>query len=442
MKFRRNKPPRFPIAALSCAAAALFAALLAVQPLFTLAAQTGPHWSFTPTMEIILALVLHRPAIGDVGHLLITEVLYDPSASQGEVEWIEIFNPTGDVIALDDYKIGDEETIGGSEGMFQFPAGAVIGVGQTVVIAKNAFDFKAGFGFDPDFEFSDSGSPVPDMVKYAAWAGGSVSLTNSGDEVLLLDIFDDLVDAVSWGNSNWAFDPDVAGVPKGTSIERSPAYVDTDSAADWLAQPSPTPGQVDLTPPVPTPTVGPSPTPFMGGLLIAEVLFDPDGPEPKAEWFEIHNTTAEAIDISGFKVGDEESPGGSEGMYAFPAGSLVPAGGVIVVANDAVQFAAEHGWQPDFELAGADPDVPDLVKYTVWSGGSISLSNSGDELLLLDLFDNLVDAVSWGSSTWAFDPAVPGVPEGHSIERFPAGADTDSAGDWRGQESPNPGDLP
>jgi hypothetical protein len=180
----------------------------------------------------------------------------------------------------------------------------------------------------------------------------------------------------------------------------------------------------------------------MGGLLISEVVYDPEGSEPAAEWFEIQNTTGAAIPIAGFKVGDEEVSGGSEGMYAFPQGSHVPAGGVVVVANQAVQFEADHGWKPDFELTDTDPDVPDLIKYTTWAGGSISLSNSGDELLLLDTADNLVDAVSWADSTWAFDPPVSDVASGHSIERFPAGFDTDTAADWRDQDNPTPGSLP
>ena len=401
-----------------------------------------PQWGFTPTVDIFLALVLDRPAIGDAGRLLITEVLYDPDESQGEVEWVEILNPTGEVVDLDTYKIGDEEALGGSEGMYIFPPGARIGVGETVVIAKSAVEFAAAFGFEPDFEFSNTGAGVPIMLKYTAWAGGSLTLTNPGDEILLLDVFDDLVDSVSWGNSNWAFDPDVPTVPKGHSLERLPGYVDTDTAADWGDQPAPSPGQVDLSPPEPTPTVGPSPTPFMGGLLISEVLYDPDGPESEAEWFEVQNTTGAPIDISGFKVGDEEIDGGSEGMYVFPEGSVLAAGDAIVVANQAFQFEVDYGWKPDYELSDTDPEVPDLAKYTAWSGGSISLSNAGDELLLIDPFDNLVDAVSWAASAWAFDPPVQDVPGGHSIERFPSGVDTDTAADWRDQESPTPGAVP
>jgi glycerophosphoryl diester phosphodiesterase len=170
------------------------------------------------------------------------------------------------------------------------------------------------------------------------------------------------------------------------------------------------------------------------------VVYDAEGTEPAAEWFEIHNPTGSAIAIAGFKIGDEENAGGGEGMFVFPAGSVIPAGGVIVVANQAVQFEFDHGWKPDFELTDTDPDVPQLVKYTNWASGGISLSNTGDELLLLDPSDGLVDAVSWADSVWAFDPSVPDVAGGHSIERFPAGADTDTAADWRDQEFPTPGE--
>jgi len=401
----------------------------------------------TPTAFLYMALIKNRPGIGDADHLLITEVLFDPDSAQGDVEWMEIFNPTGDVHDLHPYKIGDEETLGGSEGLLQFPQGASIGVGETIVIAEDAGLFASAFGFEPDFEFSDSGSPVPDMVKYTAWAGGNVALTNSGDEVLLIDIYDDLVDAVSWGSSNWAFNPDVPVVAKGHSIERFPGYIDSDSAEDWRDQPAPSPGRVDLTPPTPvptaspSPTAGPSPTPLSGWILLSEVLFDPTGTEPAAEWVEIHNIFPMGIDLSGTKIGDEESVGGSEGMFEFPVGSWIDPGGLVVVANDGTVFFNTYGFEPDFELTDSSPNIPNMVKYTAWSGGNMSLGNSGDEVLLLSPGDVVMDAVSWGSSSWAFSPPVPGVTAGSSIERYPPGLDTNSAADWREQPQPGPGQI-
>ncbi len=103
-----------------------------------------------------------------------------------------------------------------------------------------------------------------------------------------------------------------------------------------------------------------------------------------------------AVDLSGFKIGDEELPGGSEGMFRFPEGAVIPPRGVHLVANQAASFFARYGFLPDYETRISHPDVPVLVKYTAWSGGSIVLLNTSDEVLLLDGEDELVDAVILG----------------------------------------------
>ncbi len=406
----------------------------------------------TPALGMVdsffIPLGFRPPDIYKAGRLLITEVLYQPDATQGNIEWFEILNASNATLSLRPFKIGDEEELGGAEGMLRFPQDSVIRPGEIVIIAENADIFESVYGFPPDFEFKDSGSTVPEMVKYSAWTGGNVSLTNSGDELFILNRYDEIVDAVSWGRSNWAFDPDVTPVDAGASIERFPGYHDSDNRSDWRSRPVPSPGKIEWSiltptpstePSQPPPTAGPSATPAAGSVVISEVLYDPTGSEPDAEWFEMYNASGNAIDLTGYRIGDEETQGGSEGMFAFPEGSVLGPGEYWVVANDGLVFAEIYAFVPDFELAGSHSDSPDLIKYTAWSGGNISLSNAGDELLLLDPGGNIVDAVSWGASTWAFNPGVPDVPAGKSIERYPPGADTDQWLDWREQPSPSPG---
>jgi glycerophosphoryl diester phosphodiesterase len=168
-------------------------------------------------------------------------------------------------------------------------------------------------------------------------------------------------------------------------------------------------------------------------------MFDPMGSEPAEEWIELWNAGATAVDLAGYRLGDEETQGGTEGMYAFPAGASLAPGQAIVVANSASAFFEAFGFLPDFELVESRPDIPNLTKDTAWSDGYISLLNSGDDVLLLDRQGQLVDAVSWGSSTWAFSPSVPVVTAEHALERRPSGQDTDSAADWIDQNRPNPG---
>ena len=39
-----------------------------------------------------------------------------------------------------------------------------------------------------------------------------------------------------------------------------------------------------------------------GGLVITEVMADPEGADDGLEWFEIHNASSEAIDLAGFDL--------------------------------------------------------------------------------------------------------------------------------------------
>ncbi len=397
--------------------------------------RSSDGWIFMP---LVFQGTIPNPTPGTAQKLLISELFYDPEPGQNGIEWVEIYNASGSILDLYDYKIGDEETIGEGEGMLRFPAGSSLHPGQVAVVAADANLFAAAFGFSPDFEFADSGSPVLDMLKYAPWTGGNINWTNAGDEVLLLDRLDDVHDALSYGNSVWAFDPSAPDVPTGYSLERRPAAQDSDTAADWSAQPVPSPGSVDLSTPTPTATASPSPTPFMGGLLLSEVFYEPASSQ---EWIEIYNKTAQAMDLSAFKLGDEETPGGGEGMLRFPDGAAIGPLGVVVVANRASEFQARYNVLPDFEMIDSQPGVPDMLKYPDWSSGSLNLAASGDEVLLLDYDDLLVDAVSWGNSVFAFDPPLPIVEPEHSIARLPADRDTDSASDWRAMADPQPGSV-
>ena len=178
--------------------------------------------------------------------LLITEVYYDTPGDESQEEWLEIANVGTAVLPLNNIKIGDEESSGGSEGMKRFPAESVIESGQVIVVAQTAVGFHTLFGFNPDYEISDSDPNVPDMRRYLLWATGDVALANDGDEVLLLDERNLIIDNLSYGDSSRFFNPAITDVVAGVSIERVPANCDSDSAADWRPQDTPSPGQITL----------------------------------------------------------------------------------------------------------------------------------------------------------------------------------------------------
>jgi hypothetical protein len=386
------------------------------------------------------------------GAVLITEVLYDSAGIEPDQEWIELYNPGDLPFSLTKVWLGDEETPGGTEGMFRFPDGTLLNGGQIIIVANRASAFIQVYGRAPDFEFVASDAGVPDLIKDKQWAIGNIELTNDADEVLLRNASAAVIDGVSWGIGS-LLDPPAPRVAAGHSLERRPAFIDTGLALDWKDQSSPNPWEVDTTPPTPTPTARPTNTPFTPTtptasstplpfgderLLVSEVLYYPLGANPDEEWFEIYNRGSGPANLYDYKIGDEETIGQGEGMMRFPPGSVLLDGQIIVVANQAARFYANYGFYPDFELVNTVSAVPDMVAYGEWSRGSINLNQTEDELLLLNKNDQVQDSLSWGGSTWAFTPSIPEVPQGHSLARIPADVDTDRASDWIDQAQPAP----
>lgn len=179
-----------------------------------------------------------------------------------------------------------------------------------------------------------------------------------------------------------------------------------------------------------------------GALLITEVMYDPVGPDEAEEWVELANFGAEVIDLAGYKMGDEESVGGREGMQRFPAeAAWIEPGQVIIVARTATGFQARWGLTPDYEMFDSDPAVPDMRPFSLWATGDTALANGGDEVVLMNPDGVIIDAMNYGESAAFFIPAVAGVGSGESLERIPANCDTDSAGDWQPQRTPTPGAI-
>ncbi len=193
-----------------------------------------PTATFTPTFT---------PTPSGPQYPLISEVFYDTPGTDSDEEWIEIYNPTAFTIDLSNYKLGDEETFGGTEGMYRFPTGASIGPGQRIIVALKATGFFALYGFNPTYEVIETSSSVPNMSIYSAWSSGTISLSNTGDEVLLLNGSDVAVDVVTYEGGLYAGVIPHPGVTTGHSIERYPANQDTnDCSVDFVDRNPPTPG--------------------------------------------------------------------------------------------------------------------------------------------------------------------------------------------------------
>ena len=173
-------------------------------------------------------------------------LIFCPGAMTGVDEWVQIYNPTAMTVSLGSYKIGDEETQGGAgfavDGMWRFPSTAAIAPGQKINIAGTFAGFCNRFGYDPDFAFFDGVDGVNRMSPYLGWTTAvTLTLANSGDEVLLLGPNDQLVDGVAWGTGSLPGNVSCAAIvpPPYASLDRTPIWKDTDSCpGDFVANPA------------------------------------------------------------------------------------------------------------------------------------------------------------------------------------------------------------
>lgn len=181
-------------------------------------------------------------------------------------------------------------------------------------------------------------------------------------------------------------------------------------------------------------------------VLISEILYNEVGGDTTGEFVEVWNTGATPVDLSGYKVGDEETQGGDSeagGMWQFPEGTTLNPGQVFTVTPSAARFFEVYGTRPSFELIGNDPEVPEMRPYLAWVDPpeNNNSANGSDQALLLGPDDAIADTVSWGNPS-AFDPGLASdEADGQSYERV-GPIDTDTAADWQLGNPSSPGVAP
>lgn len=130
----------------------------------------------------------------------------------------------------------------------------------------------------------------------------------------------------------------------------------------------------------------------------------PDLPfqERDEEWLELHNRGASPVNLT-----DWQLDGGIG--YSFPLGTIIPAGGYLVVAKDAAALASKH---------------PAATVIGDYSG---QLGNGGDSITLEDQVGNPADEVRYHDSGKWHTRADGG---GSSLELRDPGSDNAIAGAW------------
>ncbi len=163
------------------------------------------------------------------GALLITEVLYDlpnddSKGTENQNEWVEIYNGTNVVINVGGFTLGD--------------GNATSTIPENTLLVPGTYLIVTGSTTTAMFW------SIPEDAVLVAVANAEIGngLANTGDHVVLTSSLGIEMDAVSWGNDTAVFTPSVPDVSPGSSIVRTSNTTDTNAAADWVGDATPTPG--------------------------------------------------------------------------------------------------------------------------------------------------------------------------------------------------------
>ncbi|MEM6552345.1 MAG: lamin tail domain-containing protein [Planctomycetota bacterium] len=165
-------------------------------------------------------------------------------------------------------------------------------------------------------------------------------------------------------------------------------------------------------------------------VVISEIMYNPasfegfpaqdgkPGKPNKSEWVELYNTGTDRVDLTGYRLSDEE---GQTGLI--PGGvKLEPQTALVLIPAEQSIAEFQKAWGEGFRI----------VRLTEWgTGGMSNLSNSpspsNETLNLLDASGSTVDSVNFDDeSPWPSDD-----PHGPSIYVLPGQLDNnDQAGSW------------
>ena len=180
-------------------------------------------------------------------NLVINEIMYNPEMNETGKEWIEIFNPTDEIIDISGWKISNADIYT----YWSIPEG-IVEPGEYKVFANDGQVFFEMYGFYPDYE-ETGGTQAIDIIE-----NGDMELHVIGDAVVLKDTTTNApmselnwVDVYSWGSSWHAGFCDTTTTDEGHTIARDSSSTDSDLLQDWEQDgrhaSEPTPGRKNIT---------------------------------------------------------------------------------------------------------------------------------------------------------------------------------------------------
>ncbi|MEM9186592.1 MAG: lamin tail domain-containing protein [Planctomycetota bacterium] len=353
------------------------------------------------------SLIFVPSSLGQVPPFEVTEIMYNPRSAEDDWEWIEIRNTSGAELNLDGYFLSAVDDNAATAASISLANGSTtVPVGGLAVLYNGGdlgFDgvrFKAAWPLIPasvpvigvDNWLGLRNSP-PEEVGF--WADEASYLLDQLDESELMDGTDinivqtaNAAVSVTYDDSlaeDWPVDDGFASI-QWKGVAANPALgsswtlssagtddattsVETILPGDTFKNSASDTGSPGVVPSDPAPNLP-------AAIVITEVMYDPNSPDPEWEWVEILNNTGAQLNLAGY-VFDDLAGNALSGPNI--AAGTVEDGDVAVLFNDDVSL------QDMIDAWGAGIN---FIPVSDWSG----LNSSGDTFGLWADHDDSDDA--------------------------------------------------
>lgn len=316
------------------------------------------------------------------GEIVINEIMYHNTEKRGEdLEWVEILNATAHPIDLSKWCLKDDE----DSHAFYLPRGTALAGGEFLVICHDAGPTAAAYGIDNvvgDFGFR---------------------LSDGGSLVRLFNANGILMDVVEYGDSSpWPEEADGGGA----SLECVNPFGDNSLFSNWgPGLPAGSPGAVNNIY---------LPYNHDSDIVLNEIMYHPPDDNDGAQFIELFNRGSATVSLGGWQF--------TRGItHTFDPWVSVPAGGFLVVCNDASEAKRHYGFTAEavtwdegrldhggetLALESSAGTTIDIVKYNDQPPWPVAADGFGSSLECINPFVDNNHPRNWrassGASYWQF----------------------------------------
>lgn len=141
-------------------------------------------------------------------------------------------------------------------------------------------------------------------------------------------------------------------------------------------------------------------------LTVSEINYNSDSASNAGDWFELHNLTGVELDLSGWKVRDDND----QHEFIFPVTTVISANGYLVIAGDLQKFLSQH------------PGIENVTGEM-----NFNLGDGGDQIRLLKPDGSLFLSLAY-SDQEPWDTTTDG--DGYTLELLSASGDLSDGANW------------